>query len=51
MNEPKTFEISLDTANKVAQYLATRPYQEVAQLIALLSQLKPIVVPVEAKAE
>jgi hypothetical protein len=48
MNQEQKFEISLDTLNKVGGYLSTRPYNEVAQLIALLSQLKPIV---EAKGE
>ena len=42
MTQPKKFEISLETANKIATYLATKPYQEVAQLIALLQQLKPM---------
>jgi len=38
----KQFEISEELANKVLQYLATRPYLEVAELISNLQQIKPI---------
>jgi len=30
---PKTFKLSTDLVNAVLQYLGTRPFQEVAQLI------------------
>jgi len=45
-----TFEISAELAQKIANYLATKPFAEVAQLIQALSQLKPVQ-SVETKAE
>lgn len=39
----KKFEISEDLAQKVLNYLATRPYLEVAELITQVQQIKPIV--------
>ena len=39
----KKFEISEDLAQKVLNYLATRPYLEVAELIQQVQQIKPIV--------
>jgi hypothetical protein len=57
MNEPKTFEISLETVNKIGAYLGEQKYNEVAHLVYLLTQLKPLFAPVavpevvEAKAE
>lgn len=39
----KKFEISEDLAQKVLNYLATRPYLEVAELITQLQQIKPII--------
>lgn len=38
----KKFEITEEVANAILQYLATRPYQEVARLIAELQQVKLI---------
>lgn len=38
----KQFEISEELANKILQYLASRPYLEVAELISKLQQIKPI---------
>ena len=39
MNE---FKITEDVINSVLQYLATKPYAEVAQLIAALQQVEPL---------
>jgi len=50
MADEQKFEISLDLINKLGNYLSTRPYAEVAQLIALLGQVKPVV-PVPAAPE
>ena len=36
------YKISLDNLNKIIQYLATRPYAEVFQLIALVQSLEQI---------
>lgn len=38
----KQFEITEELANKILQYLASRPYLEVAELISKLQQIKPI---------
>lgn len=38
----KQFEITEELANKILQYLAARPYVEVAELISKLQQIKPI---------
>lgn len=38
----KQFEISEELANKILQYLALKPYTEVATLIQELTQIKPI---------
>ena len=38
----KKFEISEELAQKVLNYLATRPYMEVAELITQVQQIKPI---------
>lgn len=38
----KKFEISEDLAQKVLNYLATKPYLEVAELVTQLQQIKPI---------
>ena len=38
----KQFEITEELANKILQYLAARPYLEVAELISKLQQIKPI---------
>jgi len=39
----KKFEISEELAQKVLNYLATRPYLEVSELITQVQQIKPIV--------
>lgn len=36
----KTYSLPEETINKTLQYLATRPYTEVVQLINLLAQAK-----------
>lgn len=36
------YKIQEDTANKVLQYLATRPFQEVNELIGMLQKIEPI---------
>lgn len=38
----KQFEISEELANLILQYLASKPYVEVAELISKLQQIKPI---------
>ena len=43
----KEFIIGEQLANGILQYLASRPYQEVFQLIGAFQQIKPI----EAKVE
>ncbi len=45
------FEISTDTLQKIANYLATKPFMEVAPLIQLIQQLKPVPSPEVAKPE
>ncbi len=36
------YKISLDSLNKILQYLASRPYAEVFQLVALVQSLEVI---------
>ena len=36
------FEIDQDLANQIANYLASRPFADVHQLIAKLQQLRPV---------
>jgi len=48
--EPTELVISVKTAEAVVNYLATKPYIEVYQLVALMQQLKPFPVP-EAKSK
>jgi hypothetical protein len=43
MNNDQTVTISLESLNQVYRYLATRPYAEVANLVALLQAAKPLV--------
>jgi hypothetical protein len=38
MNEQKTVALSLDLVNGVLQYLATKPFQEVFQLVNAIQQ-------------
>ena len=45
----KKFEISEELAQKLLNYLATRPYLEVAELINQLQQIQPIVEPEASK--
>jgi hypothetical protein len=45
----KHFKISEELANKVLQYLATRPYQEVASLINEVQTIQPIEEPKDKK--
>lgn len=45
----KQFEISEELANKILQYLAARPYVEVAELISKLQQINPISEPEKSK--
>ena len=45
MNEEKKLEaikLTVDTANKVLQYLSTKPYGEVAEIIAAVQKSEPI---------
>ena len=39
---PNTFAIPVDMLDATVNYLATRPYREVFQLINALSSLKPV---------
>lgn len=41
-NKAPDFVINGDLAQAIADYLVTRPYREVAALIAALQQLKPV---------
>ena len=45
MDEPKLFVASEEVLNKTLQYLATKPYSEVAGLIQGLMDIKPYVEP------
>jgi len=47
--KPTTLVISVTTAEAIANYLATKPYIEVYQLIDLMQQLKPLPVAKEAE--
>jgi hypothetical protein len=38
MNEQKTVALPLDLVNAVFQYLGTKPYQEVHQLVGAIQQ-------------
>lgn len=41
------FEISKELAEKILNYLAEKPFKEVAGMVQELSQIKPVAKPVE----
>lgn len=47
--EPTELVISVKAAEAVVNYLATKPYIEVYQLVALMQQLKPLPAAEEVK--
>ena len=42
MNQGKEFKIKVEIMQAVVNYLVTKPYQESAQLIKIMSELPPL---------
>lgn len=41
----QTYEITQEQGNKILHYLVTKPYCEVAELVQILQNIKPMVEP------